>query len=121
MCACAAPAAAPSQNDVFVQLRDLADPVIVTGAPQRIRGTAGAGVGVTDVGTDVIKKKDDRARAAAGRVSPFVNSNVGFITQAVVSGDGTKVRLSLNATFNGVTGVQRRPVNLSVLSGGRRP
>jgi len=72
------------------------------------------------VSVEKLKEKDREAlkrRAAQNRVSPFVNNNVSFTSQAVVDGDRRSVRLNINPIFNVTTSTKLKPILSPVIPG----
>ena len=115
-----APGQEGGRGDVFTQLRNLADPELV-GVQRAFRASSGS-LGSSDSREDIRLEKS-RPKDVAGRrkvqnrVAPFVNEGASFTTQAVVSEDRRYVRLSVNATFNVVSGTRPQPVMVSVIPG----
>jgi tetratricopeptide (TPR) repeat protein len=113
-----------SGRNILTQLRDLANPEI-TGYEKNMSGSTGS-LGMPTVSTQPVKVPEptpnDRVYYQT-RVAPFVKNSADVVAQAVISADRRYVRLSLNASFNGVTGVNTTPVvvNPIIPGGGNLP
>ncbi len=113
-------------GDALTKLRGMASGEMTGSSVQRgFRGGVGSlGGSAQEVSVEKLKKKDQEAlkrRAAQNRVSPFVNNNVSFTSQAVVDGDRRYVRLSINPIFNVATSTKQKPIVSSVIPGGGGP
>jgi hypothetical protein len=103
----------PSTDRVLTQLRNLTDPG--EGPTNGITGSVACN-GTPSPGKAAPKPYDSRGEQVRyqTRVEPFVTNTADLTAQATISADRRYVRLSLNATFNGVTGTRLQP-------GGRIP
>jgi hypothetical protein len=112
-------------GEALSKLRGMASGEMTSSVVQRgFRGGVSSlgGSSVQEVSVEKLKEKDRKEalkrRATQNRVSPFVNNNVSFTSQAVVDGDRRYVRLNINPIFNAVTGTKQKPILSSVIPGG---
>jgi hypothetical protein len=108
--------AQPSSMNILRQLRDMADPV-VTGFEPGMKGTLGGLGAITDPKDDPRNKQRSLGNLPTyqTRVAPIFNNSFDLTAQAIISGDGTSVRLSLSPVFTGVTRTRLQPVVINPL------
>ena len=114
------PAELGGVDRVFQQLRSLSEGNQPTGG---LSGGAG-GMGVAAEPKPIVPSMADSKHGQTVHqtgVKPFVTNGADLTAQAVISADRRYVRLSMNAMFSGVTGVQSRPVINNPLIPGWQP